>query len=238
MKNWLRNLIIAGGLIVATSCGNLKNMIQSQEKAVPKGPKVVISGREFNLEEIKKELGTDDRFYIVPLGNGYVTSREKHTPFLLSEKYQKMRMLEGLNSGSLKLETNGKKPLLIGKYFGEPSKETLEEIDCIKKDYIITPEEISSALEKKLKEKEKESLFEYASKTLGVPKEEIVDVGEGYVTSKYLKGAIERMSEFYEKNFGPKKDLYNMMSKEDRVINENEFLITLLSIDKTINKLE
>ncbi|MFH1503672.1 MAG: hypothetical protein ABIE36_03370 [Candidatus Diapherotrites archaeon] len=226
MKKWLRNSLIAG-IFLTGSLG--------------------INGQEFpdsnaSIREIKKELGTDNQLNLRSLGHGYVTLKgfgeynpndKKLYMNMLDGNFDDLRTLEGITNGSIKLKSNGKRTLLYGNLYGEPSKKTLEEIDCIKRDYIITPKEISQCLNKKYEE----ALINYASEILEVPKEEIVNLEGGYVTFKDLKESLKILSDFYKEYIGPKEDLYDLMSEEDKVITEEEISITARAIEKTIEKL-
>jgi hypothetical protein len=197
MKKTLRKMLLAGVFLAASL--NINAQIGYSPLA--------------SKQEIKKELGSENS---VSLGYGYVTLKDSG-----KENYlDKTRLIEGINRGSIELIDNGINQEVNGPLTGVPSKKTLEEIDFIKKDYIITPEEISKTLDKKCKE----SFLKYASKILDVPKEQIIELEEGYVTSKKLKGKLDELSKMYEEKFynHPKTDLYKIMSEKDKVISPRE----------------
>jgi hypothetical protein len=223
MKKWLRNSLLAGVFLAGSLGLNAQKFYNSNA----------------SKKEIKTELGTNNPSDLVNLGYGYVTlqdfrkykSKDKYFYIgTVNDKgnFNNLRTLDGINKGSLKCENNGKKIVLYGKTSGEISKETLASVDS-DKNYIITPEEISQAVNKKYEE----SLKNYASKKLGVPKEEVVNVEGGYVTSKELEKSLGILSELYEHRFKHKrKDLYDMMGKDDAVLTMDEIHATAKAIKK------
>lgn len=201
MKNLIKKALMVGAILA----GGLGLFGQEKQNSIP------------SMKEIKKELGTESFLDLRTLGHGYVTLREKG---LQDNNFYRLKSLEGISRGSVKIENNGKRIFMEGEAFGDISKATMEDIDS-NKDYILTPREISLELGRKYQK----AFSEYSSNILGVPEEEIMKLEEGYVTSKNLVEKLNILSEIYEKRFEhERKELYDMISGEDKVVTEKEIV--------------
>lgn len=132
MKKTLRKMLLAGVFIAASLGINAQNY--SQPLASQK--------------EIKKELGINKYEELNRLGNGYITLKDSER----NRYSEKIKIIESMNRGDFELEGDEKTMVSYGRLPSGASKKTLEEIDCIKKDYILTPEEISKTFNQKYQE--------------------------------------------------------------------------------------
>jgi hypothetical protein len=242
MKNWLRNTLIAGGVL----SGSLKGYSQNS----PNIEDAVLKSLQGNWKAYEINSGIEQPKYC---------SKDSVVNFLDSAKWGNYEVHEGLeqpeyhSKDSVKnvelpsfkeiqkklgikhitevkslghgyvtskgefarLGEEGNYETLI-KLYGELSEEDLKKVDS-NSDKIITSDEVFRS---------------YASKQLGVSEDEIVFVGNGYVTSKGLEGRLKNLSDNYEKRFEqPRYEIYEHMGK-DAVLTEDEISKTEEVIQK------
>ena len=165
-----------------------------------------VKNKAISFKEAKEKLGIDYVIDIKNLGYGYITSKDKGNLEGRSENYEKLKKIQNLKDG----------------VFYEPLEKTLDEVD-IDNDYIITGDEINFALEKE----KRNAFLKYASNELGVSKNEIVSVGNGYVTSKGLEEKLNLLGNVYKKISDDSiENIYDIISKDNKVITEDEIVIT------------
>jgi len=165
-----------------------------------------VNNKDISFKEAKEKLGIEYVTDIKNLGHGYITSKDKESLEGKSKNYEKLKIIQNLKDGK----------------FYDPFESTLDEVD-VNNDYVITSAEIDSVLEKE----KQNSLLKYASNELGVSENKIVSVGKGYVTSKGLEEKLNILGRVYKKISGDSlENLYDVMSKNDKVITEEEILKT------------
>lgn len=142
MKNWIKNLILAGGLIAGSSCGTLNQITSSKTQT-----------QEDSSSYLMKKLNITNKNNLCSLGNGYYTSRTGKDI---------LRECVGMYNGTIEIYGNANKYFLTGKMGNlednpELTKVLLEVGDNIEKDKIITWQEAlnlkNAFVERKLREK-------------------------------------------------------------------------------------
>lgn len=269
MKNWLKNILIAGGVLVGGVKGFAQNNPDSAEKylqsnelktytlqkdepksydnpvdtakyidylensewktyKVHEGEKPPIYNTKDSIsenkpklvdfKEAKKKLGIKSITELKNLGHGYITSKKEYNTFG-GKNYHNLRLIEGINSGTVELNSNGKKEFHKGTLSGDISEKVLSSVDSVH-DHIITEKEISNALNKEYQK----AFFDYASETLGVSKKDVIKNGK-YFTSRNLEKKLNILGDVFEKRFQkPREKLYEVISGEDAIITEGEIL--------------
>jgi hypothetical protein len=129
MKKWIKNSLLVG----LSLAGSLNAKSQSYVENIA------------SLREIRKELGTSRYQDLKRVGYGYVTLADSEE----ESYFEKIKIIEKLNKSNIEFEGDGKTIVSYGPLPKIISKKTLENIDCIKKDYILTPEEIYKAFSQK-----------------------------------------------------------------------------------------
>ncbi len=252
MKKWLKNILIAlpflakslGGFSQNTDetfteyLSDTNNWKSYEVNSGIKQPEYnsrdsVKKGKTISFKEVQKKLGIKYITELKNLGHGYITSKNEHDA-IGSKNYNDLRIIQGIDNGSIIIKTNGKKWTLEGNLSGDPCEKILEEVDCIEKDRIITDEEVSNSLNAKYKN----AFFDYASEKLEVPEDEIISVGHGYFTSKNLEGRLDNLGKNYENRFGrPRQTLYKYIG-DDAVLTEEEIFLTEKTLNKYLHKQE